>query len=88
MLGDPEDTISKYFPAEYANIDRPDGVKGLAWANHRFGVHVLVMELHAIATGKPLLPMVLSWVHKTWKVPSATTGAARRSQRRTPSKSK
>ena len=60
--------MAKYFPLEALNPwKRPEGVaedyKGAlhrrtAWANHCFGVSAMVAELHARATGKPLLPLL------------------------------
>ncbi len=83
LLGDPIKAMHKYFPYEAANDD-PDALelvmekyggalnRRVAWDNHRFGCWVLVADLHAQATGKKLLPMLLEgqqappWIKKPW----------------------
>ena len=65
LLGDPKAAVRKWFPTETGHSRRPAAVlegnrsPGLAWTNHCFSVNVMVMELHALATGKALLPLVL-----------------------------
>lgn len=76
LLGDPKAVMQKWFPAESSGT-RPEALTGirktgLMWTNHCFGVHVMVMELHALATGKPLLPLVLGIIPKSkTKIPSS-----------------
>ena len=69
LLGDPEAALIMYFPVEARNPwERPAGLaeeyngavhRRVAWQNHCYGVWVLVTELHAQATGQPLLPLLL-----------------------------
>lgn len=65
--------VRKWFPLEAGDTpQRPEAVEadrrsGLKWKNHCFSVHVMVMELHALATGKPLLPMVLGHIKEKKK---------------------
>ena len=68
LLGDPAVALAKHFPLEAANPnERPEGVaeeysgplhRRMAWKNHCYGVRTMVMELHAQATGKPLLKLL------------------------------
>ena len=69
LLGDPGAALTKYFPVEARSPwERPAGLaeeyngavhRRVAWQNHCYGVWVLVTELHAQATGQPLLPLLL-----------------------------
>lgn len=67
LLGDPEAALLRYFPDEAADLRPPSlaDCPSMAWTNHCFGARVMVMELHAIATGKTLLPMVLGGI-RSW----------------------
>ena len=70
LLGDPALALAKYFPLEAQSPQkRPEGVaedycgplhRQMAWRNHCWGVRTMVAQLHAQATGKPLLSLLLA----------------------------